>query len=419
MNVFKNIAVLLFALPVLPAVAQYVPAAYISEIKSLQTTVDGKFDTLPVIALGSEQTLNIGFDYLSNEEQFLSYRIVHCDAGWQADDLSELDYLEGFLPQKMDDGRASFNTFCSYYHYSLTLPNDEVQPTVSGNYKVLFYYEGMEEELPIAEAPFSVSENIAFVKGEVSGNTDVDFQAIHQQLSLDLSWSNAQLPYLNPVSDLKVMVSQNHQSESVRQLKSPLRFEANHAYYEHDRQLIFEGGNHWRRFEYINERYTGLRVDRLRYEVPLGKLGELAQQKLYHAYLFTDNYRGEGGYFYDQDQHGRYLLNSKNVDDATVEGDYFVAVFTLKAPARFANQHLAIEGDLANGPSDDYVMEYDAQNGMFYKELLLKQGHYNYRYSVTEVEGNHFETPNEYEVYVYYRPFDGRYDRLLGVGVIR
>lgn len=399
--------------------AQYIPETFISEVKSLQTTVDGKFGTLPVIALGSNQTLNIGFDFIGTEQHFFSYTIVHCDAQWQVDDLSELDFMDGFVPQKMEDGRPSFNTFCSYYHYNLQLPNEDVKFLVSGNYKVLFFYEMMEEELAIAEVPFSITENRAFVKGEVSGNTDIDFQSIHQQLNLDLSWSNAQFPHMNPASDLKVVVSQNHRIETTRQLKSPMRFDGNHAYYEHDRLLIFNAGNHWRRFEYVNERYPGLRVDKLRYEIPQGNLDNMVGEKLYHAYVLTDMSRNSGDYFYDQDQHGRYLIRSLNVSDPDIESDYFVAYFTLKAPAHLLNKQLSIEGDFANGPADDYMMEYDPDTGTYYKEILLKQGHYNYRYSESEVEGNHFETPNEYEVYVYYRPFDERYDRLLGVGIIR
>ena len=35
--------------------------------------------------------------------------------------------------------------------------------------------------------------------------------------------------------------------------------------------------------------------------------------------------------------------------------------------------------------------------------------------STSVVEGNYYETRNQYEIYVYYRPDGARYDRLLGV----
>jgi hypothetical protein len=34
------------------------------------------------------------------------------------------------------------------------------------------------------------------------------------------------------------------------------------------------------------------------------------------------------------------------------------------------------------------------------------------------IEGNHYQTVNEYLVYVYYRAPGDRYDRLLGVGAL-
>ena len=33
-----------------------------------------------------------------------------------------------------------------------------------------------------------------------------------------------------------------------------------------------------------------------------------------------------------------------------------------------------------------------------------------------EVEGNYFNAENEYLIYIYYREFGSRYDRLLGIG---
>ena len=63
------------------------------------------------------------------------------------------------------------------------------------------------------------------------------------------------------------------------------------------------------------------------------------------------------------------------------------------------------------------------------KAVLLKQGSYNYQYlfvptgsSVGQtgpIEGNYYQTQNEYSIYVYYRPMGARYDRLIGVTTVR
>ena len=70
-------------------------------------------------------------------------------------------------------------------------------------------------------------------------------------------------------------------------------------------------------------------------------------------------------------------------------------------------------------------MRYNKEYGIYEKNILLKQGMYNYMYltkspgqetiSSTDTEGNFYETQNTYTIYVYHRPFGERYDRLIGL----
>ena len=58
-------------------------------------------------------------------------------------------------------------------------------------------------------------------------------------------------------------------------------------------------------------------------------------------------------------------------------------------------------------------------------ELFLKQGYYNYQYvyikdgkaqaDETMLEGNHWETENDYSIYVYHRKIGTYYDQLVGI----
>jgi hypothetical protein len=57
----------------------------------------------------------------------------------------------------------------------------------------------------------------------------------------------------------------------------------------------------------------------------------------------------------------------------------------------------------------------------------MKQGYYNYSYAtrkrsnnkidLTNIDGNHYETENDYYIFVYYRDIRERFDRLVGVSV--
>lgn len=400
---------------VLPLQAQqYYTHPLDENIKTLRSIVDGDFTRLPVIDNTRNSSIEISFDYLSDEEPFLEYRIVHCDADWQADDLSELDYIDGFLPVKVSQAKPSFNTFTNYFHYAVTFPNDDVQLLVSGNYAVIFHDEA-EPDTPLAVATFSVSEQMAFVSGEVSASTDIDYRQQHQQLTLQCTWSNTQLPYLDPAHDLKLVVTQNHRSDTRRVIAAPSRMEAGKACYEHLQPLIFEAGNTFRRFEFTDHRYATFGVESVRYQAPD-----------YHVRLVQDKARSNDFYRYDQDQHGRYLIRSLRVEDVDTESEYFHAHFTLSgAMPPKGNGGIYLIGDFTYGEvSEPYRMNYDPELQCYTAQVQLKQGHYNYQYLVRMpddhlttaiVEGNYYETRNQYDIYVYYRPIGARFDRLLGV----
>lgn len=397
----------------------------IYDVRTLRTLVDGDFSKLPVIDQAGRSQVEISFDYLADEEQYLQYTVVHCDANWQPDNLSELDYIDGFQPTRITKVEPSFNTYTNYYHYSVTFPNEDVRLLLSGNYAVMIHPENEPDE-PVAVACFSVSEQKAFIGGEISSNTDIDFRQQHQQLTLQSTWNQQQLPYLNPVNELRMVVTQNRRPSSRRVIASPTRMEANKAYYEHVHDLIFEAGNTYRRFEFTDYRYATLGVDRVRYYAPY-----------YHAELVTDQSRAGGFYRDDKDQHGRYLVHALRVDDEETESEYFWADFSLSGampPKGRGSIYLA--GDFTYGELiDEFRMDYDPESQCYQGHVLLKQGHYNYQYVVGPewqpafdeelphissalLEGNYYETRNQYEVYIYYRPAGGRYDRLLGVAVI-
>lgn len=385
-------------------------------VHTLRVLTDGDFRKLPIIDMQGNAQLEISFDYISDEQPWLSYYIVHCDAQWQEDDLGEMDFMEGFMPVHVGNCEPSFNTLTQYWHYSVSFPNEDVNLLVSGNYAIVFHLDNEPEE-EVAIATFSVSEQMAFANADVSANTDIDFQSSHQQLTLGVSWSKAQMPNLNPLEDLLIVVQQNRRRDNQRLISKPSRMTADRAYYEHNRDLIFEAGNSWRRFEYTDVHYPGMGIDHVEFHSPD-----------YCVFLIPDQKRSDIHYRYDQDQHGRYLIRALRVSDKDTEAEYFRALFTLDASPSLLKQGVYLMGDLTGlQANDNSRMEYDFEAGVFYKELLLKQGHYNYMYMTAQgeklttsiIEGNKYETANEYEILIYYRPFGSRYDRLIGFSVTK
>ena len=72
-------------------------------------------------------------------------------------------------------------------------------------------------------------------------------------------------------------------------------------------------------------------------------------------------------------------------------------------------------------------MVFDANSNRYLLSLLLKQGVYDYQYvwvdktgkpDYTALEGSHFETENDYQLLVYYKPPGARWEELIGYQVL-
>ncbi len=98
--------------------------------------------------------------------------------------------------------------------------------------------------------------------------------------------------------------------------------------------------------------------------------------------------------------------------------------FTLAVP-EFENADVYIIGQFNDWlMNENNRMEYDPQTRSYKKSMFLKQGYYDYMYSVvpngktvgdvTLIEGDWWDTQNEYKVYVYYSNLMPEYDRLVG-----
>ena len=162
---------------------------FVDKVRSLQVIIDGDPLAPPIADMGKRQELNIEFDEMSHDYHRLIYHIQHCNADWtETEGLFESDYLSGFNDQPIEDYENSFNTTQLYTHYRLTLPNDETQLLLSGNYRITIY-EDDDRDSPLLQAEFCIAESsVMSIMAEISGNTDIDFNQEHQQLSYQISY---------------------------------------------------------------------------------------------------------------------------------------------------------------------------------------------------------------------------------------
>ena len=126
-----------------------------TKIKTVQLNRSDLQLAYPIITLGSEDILDLGFDDLRGGVRNYYYTFEHCDQQWESSGLSSYDFLEGFEENRIDTYRFSFATLQRYTHYALSFPNNDVQFRISGNY-VIKVWEEDNRDTPVLIKRFFV-----------------------------------------------------------------------------------------------------------------------------------------------------------------------------------------------------------------------------------------------------------------------
>ena len=405
------------ALSIMLTICTLTAGAQRNEIKSeriatLQVVAGDDWLSPPVITLGSEDAITISFDDMTHEYHRYAYRIEHCEADWTTSaELFTSDYCEGFNDgNTIEDVKNSINTNILYRHYRLKIPNERCNIKMSGNYRVTIYDDNTSEE--VATACFMVvDQRVGFQLG-ASTNTDIDTNGSHHQIEMKINYAG--LKVNNPRLEIKTVVMQNGRWDNAVINAEPQYIMADGLQWTHNKQLIFNGGNEYRKFETLDVSHATMGLESVKWD-----------GKDYHAYVWTDEPRNS--YVYDEDADGAfYVRNSDNIENDYIS-EYVYVHFALKTPP--TDNDIYINGVWTNDQFlPKYRMIYNPQNGLYENVLLLKQGYYSYNYLVKnedgcfsplQSEGNFCYTENKYQCLVYYKAAGDRTDTLVGYQQIR
>lgn len=364
----------------------------------------------PMIALGTPGMVDIEFDILADERDYLRYEIVHCNADWQPSAMSYIEYLDGFNEGSIDDYAYSSATTVPYVHYRMSIPNAELAPRLSGNYFVRIYDENDPDET-LVRARFVVSEQSAPISVFATSRTDVDYNRGHQQLEVTVDCERA--PVADLFNDAVLVIEQNGRADNAVRLRHPLRVSGRKMIFEHQNDLIFEAGNEYRRFETISNQWNGMGVEAIEYHAPY-----------YNYYLYPDQPRAATQYLYDQTLKGGFVVREYNSDNSATDADYVVVHFALEMP-ELTDADVYIDSDIFGRRfSPETRMVYNRATGRYERAMLMKQGAYSYQYltvapgaengHATRIEGDKYQTSNQYTLSLYTRVPGERYDRLVG-----
>lgn len=375
----------------------------------------------PVLAMGGEDRLLLRFDVLGAEVGSYRYRIRHCDKDWRVDDMEPFEFVNGFDEGPIDNFSNSFTTLTDYVNYYEYIPAQYSQLLISGNYVVTVFPQ---------ESPDSVlfTRRFCVTEGSIKMNAQVtvpyDNISITERREVDVTLEpntdyrgDMMMPSMNPAF-FSVVVQQNGRLDNVRTLQFS-GYERNALCYRNRKENVFYCGNAFRYFDVSNIRtamYNVLRVDEYG--------GEL------YAMLRPMEDRSSKNYLTEQTLNGGMKVNVWDRDDKQTQADYVYVNFSLPMKYPFMNGSIHIVGDLTQWHLDDQSrMDYNPEMHAYTKRLLLKQGYYAYQLLFVPVgevegltatlEGDHYETPNTYTVYVYYRGPNDRYDRLVSLNRLK
>ncbi|MBQ0063081.1 MAG: DUF5103 domain-containing protein [Prevotella sp.] len=386
---------------------------YNERIRTVQVVVNNDWLAMPVMTLGGNDLLEIKFDDLTHDYHRYVYKVEHCEADWTiSKEIFESAYLEGFNGATFEDvAMESLNTTVLYSHYNIRIPNGDCRLKMSGNYRLTVYDEDAGEAMFCA--CFMVVEPLMGVSLTVSSNTDIDVNRSHQQVDMTLVYnttnSKQRINVTDPLSQIYTVVMQNGRRDNAVINVKPNYIQNDRLVWTHNKDLIFNGGNEYLKFEMFNPHVTSMGIDSTRFI-----------SNYYHTFLIPVEARRN--YLYDETPHGAFYIRNWNNTDSEYLCDYHwvhYSIMSLEMP-----DDVYLEGVWTNNTfSDEYKMHYNHRKGCYEATILQKEGYYSYQALMSKdgvhgtplpSHGNFFETQNEYQAMIYYRSPSDRTWRLVG-----
>jgi hypothetical protein len=366
------------------------------------------------LELNTDNQLVLEFDDLNEFSSDYSYTLIHCSSNWEPSGLNPIEYLNGFETVTVDNYSNSFNTLIPYMHYKITIPDENLKMNLSGNY-LLYVYEGFDMEKPVITQRFYVFEKEVEIEAEVVRSSLVSEMDDSQEL--EISVHDVKNIVLNPIEDLNIAVFQNNSQLFFLKCGIPDFIRANIFEYKNARKLSIKGGNEFRYLNTKNLKYVSEKINAIYFEKPF-----------YRFELIEDSALTDLPYSYSGDINGNFLIISDHNENVDIESEYVLVDFNFRSDFIPAGE-IYIYGAISNwGISEGFKTAYDFNKKAYTKQLLLKQGIYNYAYvlfnkedntySLAETEGNSYETENEYLILVYFKPQGATYEKIVGYKLV-
>lgn len=382
---------------------EIIPPYNIKTISFIQSNEN----VVPIFKLGDG--FQFQFDDLFGNEANYYFEIVHCDYNWIPTDIPKTDYMKGFDGQRIQEYENSVNTLQMYSHYKLPIPNQYMQLRISGNYILKILNESRDV---ILSRKFIVYEDLVTVPMQIKRARTANY--LDYKHNVEFSIKSQAINFQNPLKSIKVCLMQNGQLNTAIQNIVPQYTIGNDLIYKYDTQTQFWAGNEFLYFDNSDIRSAGNNISRVD-----------SSSGIYNTNLYTNNARANYPYSLTPDVNGNFVVRNIGGTKNEIEADYAWVYFSLSAPSFMKNKGIYITGMFNNySLSPEYKMDFNKEKNTYEKAILIKQGFTNFQYQIADdkgnidaenaIDGNFWQTENEYILLVYYRENNDRYERVIG-----
>ncbi|MBC7654223.1 MAG: DUF5103 domain-containing protein, partial [Oligoflexus sp.] len=151
---------------------------------------------------------------------------------------------------------------------------------------------------------------------------------------------------------------------------------------------------------------------------------ENIKDSIYTVNLFSDVSKNIPNYSFQYDENGNFFVLNQDGNTPDYDADYGNINFALKAQAPDDKSFAYVVGKFnAYQKNLQNRMIYDPLQKTFNLTIPLKQGVVDYHYiwadengkTIDEnaFDGTFYQTENDYQILIYYRPPSGRFDELI------
>ena len=380
---------------------------YVTNVKSVKFHNADLELSYPFTDLGSG-FLTLNFDDTDGDIKNYRYKIIHCDADWTPSDLTPFDYVDRFEEGPIVENTFSQNTFISYTNYNLTIPNNDVRWTISGNYLLIVFDD--DEENPVITRRFVVVEPLTNINVDLVTPNVIVGRKTHHEIDFIVDHEGVNLR--SPISTIKATILQNGRWDNAIEQVSPISTGREVLNFDHNGKIVFPAGKEWRPID----------LQGFVYPVPQ-IIVEKHPEEGYYITNQKDFLRGETPYQKIRDLNGSFVIRNKDFTNQ-LRAEYGEVLFRLSS-AEYESKDVYLFSEFTNWEiHEDFKLVYNPSLNAYVTRQQLKQGYYDYAYAFVDketkavdfkdTEGNWFETDNTYTILLYYRPVSARFTRVIG-----